>query len=66
MEPRTSLTTLRVLGFGMAAAAVGLTLLASFLSRHSPAVVAPLAMSLPFIVVAVLDAEASHRSGHSA
>jgi hypothetical protein len=65
MESRTSLTTLRVLGFGMAAAAVVLTALASFLSRHNPAVVAPLAMSLPFIAVAVLDAVASDRNGHA-
>lgn len=61
MEPRTSLTSLRVLGFGMAAAAVVLTVLASLLSRNNPAVVAPLAMTLPFVAMAVLDGFAASR-----
>ena len=64
MESRTSLSTLRVLGFGMAAAAVALTLLASLVSHHNPAVVAPVAMTLPFFAVAVLDAFAANRREH--
>jgi len=61
MAPRTSLRSLRLLGFGMAAATILLTVVASLLTRHNPAVVAPLAMLLPFVVVAVLDGVANHR-----
>jgi F0F1-type ATP synthase membrane subunit a len=50
-----SIHSLRLLGFGMAAATIVLTVLASLLTRHNPAVVAPLAMVLPFVTVVVLD-----------
>ena len=66
METRTSLSSLRVLGFSMAGAAVALTALVSLLSRGNPAVVAPVAMTLPFIAVAVLDAFAANRRGRNA
>jgi hypothetical protein len=55
MANRMSIHSLRLLGFGMAAATIGLTVLASLLTNHNPAVVAPLAMVLPFVTVAVLD-----------
>jgi len=61
LAPRTSLRSLRLLGFGMAAATIVLTLVVSLIARHNPAVVAPLAMLLPFVAVAVLDGVANHR-----
>ncbi|HMI93409.1 MAG TPA: hypothetical protein VK509_18685 [Polyangiales bacterium] len=45
----------------MAAATIVLTLVVSLIARHNPAVVAPLAMLLPFVAVAVLDGVANHR-----
>jgi hypothetical protein len=63
--PTTSLRSLRVLGFGMAAATIALTVVVSLITRHNPAVVAPLAMLLPFVVVAVLDGVANNRPHNS-
>ena len=64
MENRLSLSALRVLGFGLAGAAVALTAVAAVFSNGHPAIMAP-ALALPFVAVAVLDGFAGNREHHA-